>query len=154
VELLIVIDGTASADGFVVTLATVEAEGDAWDKANPGQYDAITSAIKSESLATLMYTSGTTGNPKGVMLDHDCWVYEGEAIDTMGILTPSDKQLLFLPLAHSFAKVLEIAFIRVGTPTAIDGDIDSLAANLIALQPTVTKSSTTRSSRVLRRAAA
>lgn len=137
VELLIVIDGTASADGFVVTLATVEAEGDAWDKANPGQYDAITSAIKSESLATLMYTSGTTGNPKGVMLDHDCWVYQGEAIDTMGILTPSDKQLLFLPLAHSFAKVLEIAFIRVGTPTAIDGDIDALAANLIALQPTV-----------------
>lgn len=133
----VIIDGAASADGFILTLAQLEAEGEAWDKANPGQYDAVTSAIKSESLATLMYTSGTTGNPKGVMLDHDCWVYEGEAIDTMGILTPSDKQLLWLPLAHSFAKVLEIAFIRVGTPTAIDGDVDSLGANLLAVQPTV-----------------
>lgn len=137
VKNLVIIDGEGSADGFVITLAALEAEGEAWDKANPGQYDAITSAIRSESLATLMYTSGTTGNPKGVMLDHDCWVYEGEAIDTMGILTPSDKQFLFLPLAHSFAKVLEIAFIRVGTPTAIDGDIDALGANLLTVQPTV-----------------
>ncbi len=134
---VIVIDGSASVDGFVIPLAQLETEGEAWDKANPGEYDRITGAIRSESLATLMYTSGTTGNPKGVMLDHDCWVYEGEAIDTLGILTPSDKQYLFLPLAHSFAKVLEIAFIRVGTPTAIDGDIDALGANLQSIQPTV-----------------
>lgn len=134
---IIQIEGDSSADGFVIGLADLEREGEAWDKANPGQYDAITGAIRSESLATLMYTSGTTGNPKGVMLDHDCWVYEGEAIDTMGILTPSDKQFLFLPLAHSFAKVLEIAFIRIGTPTAIDGDIDALGANLVTVQPTV-----------------
>ncbi len=137
VQNIVIIDGEGGSEGFVLTLGQLETEGEAWDKANPGEYDRITGAIRSESLATLMYTSGTTGNPKGVMLDHDCWVYEGEAIDTMGILTPSDKQFLFLPLAHSFAKVLEIAFIRVGTPTAIDGDIDSLAANLVSVQPTV-----------------
>ncbi|HSF79168.1 MAG TPA: AMP-binding protein, partial [Steroidobacteraceae bacterium] len=55
----------------------------------------------------LMYTSGTTGRPKGVELLHDCWVYEAEAIDALGILTSEDKQYLWLPLSHSFGKVLE-----------------------------------------------
>jgi long-chain acyl-CoA synthetase len=135
---LVLLDGAApGGDGYVVTLADLEARGEAWDKANPGVYDTVSGAVGPDSLATLIYTSGTTGQPKGVCLTHDCWVYEGEAIDTIGLMTPADKQLLWLPLAHSFAKVLEIAFIRIGVPTAIDGDIDALRDNLAATQPTV-----------------
>lgn len=133
---VIVVEGSGSPDGYVLTLAQLEADGKAWDEANPGKYDEISGAVRSDSLATLIYTSGTTGKPKGVMLSHDCWVYEGEAIDSIGLLTPADKQFLFLPLAHSFAKVLEVAFIRIGVPTAIDGDIDALVDNLGATSPT------------------
>jgi long-chain acyl-CoA synthetase len=133
---VIVIDGASSADGFVRTLAELEEQGRAWDAANPGAYDLAAEAVGSESLATLIYTSGTTGKPKGVMLSHDCWVYEGEAMDALGLLSPADKQFLFLPLAHSFAKVLEAAIIRIGIPTAVDGDIDSLVDNLAVVQPT------------------
>lgn len=133
---VIVMDGTASADGWVLTLAELEKRGAAWDTSNRGEYDRIADAVGSEQLATLIYTSGTTGNPKGVILTHDCWVFEGEAIDSIGILSPADKQYLFLPLAHSFGKVLECAQLRIGFATAIDGDIDTLVANLAVQQPT------------------
>ncbi|MDP2317639.1 MAG: long-chain fatty acid--CoA ligase [Pseudomonadota bacterium] len=136
IERVYIIDGKASADGWVMSLAELEKIGHAWDAANPGAYDAVADAVGPDHLATLIYTSGTTGKPKGVMLTHDNWVYEGEAIDNLGIITPADKQFLFLPLAHSFAKVLELAFIRIGVPTAVDGDIDSLVDNLGVVKPT------------------
>ena len=43
-----------------------------------------------------------------VMLTHDAWVYEAEAVDSLGLLAPVDRQYLFLPLAHVFAKVLQV----------------------------------------------
>jgi long-chain acyl-CoA synthetase len=136
VKHLILFEGAPSADGWIIPLAQLEKQGQEWDAQNPGEYDRVADAVGPDHLATLIYTSGTTGKPKGVMLTHDNWVYEGEAVDAMGMITPSDKQFLFLPLAHSFAKVLEIAFIRIGTPTAVDGDIDSLVDNLAAVKPT------------------
>ena len=133
---VVVMDGSASADGWVLTLADLERRGAEWDAAHAGEYDRIADSVGPEQLATLIYTSGTTGNPKGVILSHDCWVFEGEAIDAIGILSPADKQYLFLPLAHSFGKVLECAQLRIGFATAVDGDIDTLVANLAVQQPT------------------
>ncbi len=125
-----------AADDWVIDLPQLEELGREWDQANPGELQRIGDAIESDCLATLIYTSGTTGKPKGVMLSHDCWVYEGEAIDNLNVLLPSDKQYLFLPLSHSFAKVLELAFIRMGVPTVVDGNIDNLVANLGEVRPT------------------
>jgi long-chain acyl-CoA synthetase len=71
------------------------------------------------------------------MLTHANWVYEANAIHEMKTLVPEDKHYLFLPLAHSFAKVLEVASIRIGVPTAVDGSIDDLVANLGVARPTV-----------------
>jgi long-chain acyl-CoA synthetase len=72
-----------------------------------------------------------------VVLSHDNWVYEAGAIEEMEVLTPEDKQFLFLPLAHSFAKVLEVGFIRAGVWTAVDGNLDELIDNVAAARPTV-----------------
>ncbi|TVQ89908.1 MAG: long-chain fatty acid--CoA ligase [Deltaproteobacteria bacterium] len=131
-----VIDGTPSEDGWIVTLATLASEGDAFAEGHPDTYDEVSSAIGPERLATLIYTSGTTGVPKGVMITHDSWVFESEAIDKMGFITPADKQFLFLPLAHVFAKIMQVIFIRLGVPTAIDGNLDALIDNLAVQQPT------------------
>jgi long-chain acyl-CoA synthetase len=134
---LIQIDGEpANPDGWTISLAELERRGDAWNAANPGRLDGVIAAVGPEDLATLIYTSGTTGRPKGVMLTHDNWVFEAETIAGLNMLRPTDKQLLFLPLAHSFGKVLEVAFIHLGVPTAIDGVIDDLVANLAAVRPT------------------
>jgi long-chain acyl-CoA synthetase len=139
---LIQIDGEPATqdgknDGWTISLAELERRGDAWNAANPGRLDEVIAAVGPEDLATLIYTSGTTGRPKGVMLTHDNWVFEAETIADVNILGPTDKQLLFLPLAHSFGKVLEVAFIHLGVNTAIDGVIDDLVANLAVVRPTI-----------------
>jgi long-chain acyl-CoA synthetase len=130
-------DAVAGGAGWVITLDELTARGAAWDAEHSGGVDRVAAAVGPEDLATLIYTSGTTGKPKGVMLSHDNWVFEAEAIAQIALLEPEDKQFLFLPLAHSFAKVLEVAMIGIGTPTAIDGSIDELVDNVGATRPTV-----------------
>jgi long-chain acyl-CoA synthetase len=132
------IDGEpAAGDPWMMSIGALEALGEEWSRANPGGFEAVGASVGPDDLATLIYTSGTTGKPKGVMLSHSNWVFEGEAIAEMNLLEAEDRQHLFLPLAHSFAKVLEVGFIRVGCPTAVDGDVDKLVDNLAVIRPTV-----------------
>ena len=136
VERVVCITGPGSDDGWAVPLSELEKQGAAWNAENPGAYEAGIAEVQPDHLATLIYTSGTTGEPKGVELVHDCWVYEAEAMDGLGIMSPADKQFLWLPLSHSFGKVLEAAVIRIGIPTAIDGRLDRIVPNLATVQPT------------------
>ena len=57
-------------------------------------------------------------------------------MEAMGTMAATDRQLLFLPMAHVFAKVLEVAIIKMGIPTAIDGSIDRLVENMGTIRPT------------------
>ncbi len=93
-------------------------------------------ATSPDSLATLIYTSGTTGRPKGVRLRHSAWTYEGYAVDAVHILSPDDLQFLWLPLAHSFGKVLLSAQLAIGFPTAVDGTVEKIIDNLAVIKPT------------------
>ncbi len=136
---VIVFDGESGAgdgDDWVITLAELEARGREADARDPSSYEEIVGRISPQSLATLIYTSGTTGRPKGVELDHDRWLYEGDAIDALRLLRPDDLQYLWLPLAHVFGKVLQAAQIRIGFPTAVDGDVERMVENLAAVRPT------------------
>ena len=103
---------------------------------DPAALQKAMDAIGPESLCTLIYTSGTTGRPKGVRLVHDNWTYEGAAIDKLGILLPDDLQYTWLPMSHSFAKVLLAAQLHIGFTTAIDGRIDKIVENLGVIRPT------------------
>ena len=130
---VVVFDGKASGDGFVITLDELQAAGKA---ASQADYEAVTKQAKNDGIATLIYTSGTTGKPKGVILTHDCWVYEGEAIKEMKLIVEDDVQFLWLPLAHSFGKVLEVAQLAIGFHTAVDGRVDKIVDNLGQVKPT------------------
>lgn len=90
-----------------------------------------------DDLASIVYTSGTTGKPKGVMLTHGNFVYEGAAIEKLGLLNPNDVQLLFLPLAHIFAKVLMLAWIKTGHVLAFAESIDKVVDNMAEVKPTM-----------------
>ena len=92
--------------------------------------------MKPQQLASIIYTSGTTGCPKGVRLTHDCWVYQSEAAESVNLFTERDHQFLWLPLAHSFGKVLEICAIRLGFPTTVDSRMQFLMENLARVRPT------------------
>jgi long-chain acyl-CoA synthetase len=136
VKHVVIIDGKSGHDGWVVSLDDLKRKGRERHQATPAQYEEVARSVESHHLATLIYTSGTTGMPKGVELTHDNWVFEGEAMDAIGVMSPADKQYLWLPMAHSFGKVLEVALIRIGIPTAIDGRIDKIVENLAVVKPT------------------
>ena len=96
----------------------------------------VAEEINADRLATLIYTSGTTGKPKGVRLRHKAWVYTGAAIADMGLLGEDDLQLLWLPLAHAFGKVLISTQLACGFASAIDSRVDKIVENTGVVKPT------------------
>ncbi|MGC5399708.1 AMP-dependent synthetase/ligase [Streptomyces sp. DT20] len=130
--------GPAEGDpeGWVLTLADLEALGTEHLAKNPAAITERVDAITPEQLATLIYTSGTTGRPKGVRLPHDNWSYMAKATVSTGLITKDDVQYLWLPLAHVFGKVLTSGQIEVGHVTAVDGRVDKIIENLPIVQPT------------------
>ena len=133
---IVLLEGEGEGDGFVLSTEELVEKGRAWDAEHPGRFEAIVASVRPNALATLMYTSGTTGRPKGVELTHDCWLYEAEGIDALGLLSEDDRQFLWLPLAHSFGKVLEAAQLRIGFSTAVDGRVERIVENLGQVRPT------------------
>ncbi|WP_129666460.1 AMP-dependent synthetase/ligase [Phytoactinopolyspora endophytica] len=132
---VVVIDGEGDGDK-VITLEDLETLGREHLEKEPTAVDDALAAVGPETLATLVYTSGTGGRPKGVHLVNDNWVYEGVAADSLGFVDLNDLQYLWLPLSHVFGKTLEAIQLRVGFPTAVDGDLDRIVENLGVVKPT------------------
>jgi long-chain acyl-CoA synthetase len=95
-------------------------------------------ALGPDSLATLIYTSGTTGRPKGCELTHGNFLAElGNAVRMLDVLfTPGASTLLFLPLAHVFARIIEIGVIMTGAKLGHTPDVRSLVPDLGNFKPT------------------
>jgi long-chain acyl-CoA synthetase len=136
---LVLVDGAPGEahKDWVITLAELEASGAAHLARDPRAIDDIVAGIKGEHLATLIYTSGTTGKPKGVRLLHECWAYCADAIDATRLWIADDVQYLWLPMSHSFGKVLMVGHIASGSVTAVDGRIPKLVENLAVVKPTL-----------------
>jgi long-chain acyl-CoA synthetase len=133
---VITFDGTSTPDGWAIPLAELEARGRAFDAEHPGAFEEHVAAVRPDALATLLYTSGTTGRPKGVELTHRCWVSQSRAVQETGILShPDPLQFFWLPLAHSFGKMIGTAQLRIGFPTAVDGRVDRIVENLGRVRP-------------------
>ncbi|MFF7200392.1 AMP-dependent synthetase/ligase [Streptomyces sp. NPDC008141] len=126
----------ADPEGWVLSLADLEARGAQYLETHPQAVKERVGAITADQLATLIYTSGTTGRPKGVRLPHDNWSYMAKAMAATGLIGPEDVQYLWLPLAHVFGKVLTSGQIEVGHVTAVDGRVDKIIENLPVVQPT------------------
>ena len=97
------------------------------------------SAVTPLSLATLIYTSGTTARPKGCMLTHGNFMFElGLAVDELDELFDSDgaSTLLFLPLAHVFARIIQIGAVKARVRLGHTADIKHLIPDLESFQPT------------------
>ena len=132
---IVVIDGPGDGDR-IITIDALRALGTATLAADPQVIDNRVADLTPDSLATLIYTSGTTGRPKGVELTHRSWVFQGASLDALGIITIDDLQYLWLPLSHSFGKVLLAFGVQVGFATAVDGRVPELVTNLATIRPT------------------
>jgi long-chain acyl-CoA synthetase len=95
-------------------------------------------AVRADDLATIIYTSGTTGRPKGCMLSHRN-IYTDIANTIPGLprfFEKSSSTLLFLPLAHSFARVIQAGVVTGRVHTAFTPDVKTLTDDLASFRPT------------------
>ena len=96
------------------------------------------SGVRADDTATIIYTSGTTGRPKGCLLTHRNFI--GELTAAMQhvpeVFQPGSSTLLFLPLAHVFARILEVATMMGGLRLGHSPSIANVAADLASFKPT------------------
>jgi long-chain acyl-CoA synthetase len=91
-----------------------------------------------DEIAGFVYTSGTTGLPKGVMLSHGNLTSNIAAVTSIFPLSADDRTLSFLPWAHAFGQTCELhILISVGASTAINDELPQLIDNLPEVQPTI-----------------
>ncbi len=130
----------------VVQLRGAHDPGDAWVLAaedverrgagKAAELEARTAAVGRDDLATIIYTAGTTGRPKGVVLTHASLLYEAEAVTDVGLLVPDELQLIYLPLAHSLGKVLVIAWLATGHVLAFAESPATVMRDVLEVKPT------------------
>jgi long-chain acyl-CoA synthetase len=102
------------------------------------ELDARRATLTADSLATLIYTSGTTGRPKGCELTHGNFLFEiNNGMTLLGrFLSVEGSLLLFIPLAHVLARVLEVGAVKTRTVVGHTPDVKNLVADLGEFQPT------------------
>lgn len=108
----------------------------ALEKPDPG-FDAMVRATKPEELATIVYTSGTTGEPKGVMLTHRNLADNLRHSTDGYYIGPDDISISFLPLSHCLARHLDYAIYGNGGQIAYLPKFDDLVGAMKAVKPSI-----------------
>jgi long-chain acyl-CoA synthetase len=121
--------------GGATTLAELEAAGERLAD-SAGLLERRAAAVHPSAPATFVYTSGTTGPPKGVVLTHENFCFECAALSDCLPIGEDDEQLLFLPLAHIFAKILYLSSIHNGSRIAFAESIEKVVQNFSEVRPT------------------
>ncbi|MBN1962210.1 MAG: long-chain fatty acid--CoA ligase [Deltaproteobacteria bacterium] len=106
-------------------------------QSSKAEYDNSIKEINTDELACILYTSGTTGLPKGVMLTHNNWIFQAKGVKNINLLNHEDILMLFLPLAHSFAQVVIAAWTYLGFVLVFPESIEKIIDNAAESQPTV-----------------
>ena len=100
--------------------------------------DERAASIEHDNPATLVYTSGTTGRPKGCVITHLNLIWTiRQVIESQPQLVSADNRTLtFLPLAHILARVVQLTAMTAGVPVGFGGGIRTLTADLAEIKPT------------------
>ncbi len=144
VEKIIVFDTIDAYDGKEVPMENVLAEGDRFLETN---YDTLidrSKGVKGNDMANISYTSGTTSDPKGVMLSHRNYTANVEQCMSLVKLSPEDSNLIIIPLDHCFGHVVgfytfmaygaNVATVQTGK-TPIES-LKNIPLNIMEFQPT------------------
>ena len=98
-------------------------------------FEARAADINLDDLAAIVYTSGTTGVPKGAMLTHENFLFTSWSILECLHSEEHFETLLFLPLAHAFARMIVFCCMRAGYTLAFAESLETIAENMAEIRP-------------------
>ncbi len=127
-------NGSAGKPHEPITLEQLRGRGRA---GNPEDLQARRQAVKPEDPFTFIYTSGTTGPPKGCVLTHGNYRAIVDMVGEVGEIRDDEVTYLYLPLAHSFALLIQLAAFDLGSTLAyFGGDTKQIVPELMEVKPT------------------
>jgi long-chain acyl-CoA synthetase len=129
---VILFNGEAGKDDWVITFDQFLALGKEIDD---GAFQERTGQVTAKNTAGIVYTSGTTGVPKGVVLTHDNLTYTCQSVYQSGEFKEGEEMFVFLPLAHVFARTSCYTAVRTGNRTSFARSIDSLLEDFALAAP-------------------
>ncbi len=116
-----------------IPMAAIEAAG---ERADPAGWEARYSSVTPDDICTFIYTSGTTGPPKGCVISHGNYRAMLDMTQEASVVDPEDVTYLFLPLAHSFALLIQFGSFDVGANLAYwERDPLKIIPNLSEVKP-------------------
>ena len=129
-EHVILIEGEADD---AIAMAEIERRGEAGEEA---EWRARYSSVTRDDICTFIYTSGTTGPPKGCVISHGNYRAMLDMTQEVAVVEPDDIAYLFLPLAHSFALLIQFGSFDVGATLAYwERDPLKIVENLGEVRP-------------------
>ncbi len=137
IDTIVLMDGTSRKKG-VVTYNKLLKDGQAHAKSHEGAFEKMKAAVKPNDLASLVYTSGTTGDPKGVVLTHNNFASNVKSAQKAVEITTEDTFLSFLPLSHVFERTGgHFTAYSSGAHVYFARSIDTLTDDMQVAKPTL-----------------
>jgi long-chain acyl-CoA synthetase len=130
-EHIVLMTGT---DPAALSMTDLAAKGEAVDQA---RWEQRYSAVTPSDICTFIYTSGTTGPPKGCVISHGNYRAMLDMVNSTSVIEPEDVTYLYLPLAHSFALLIQLGSFDLGSTIAYwERDPLKILPNMAELKPT------------------
>jgi len=139
-EKIVVIDpeGCDLSNPLLMPMSELLERGRELGSREPGLFERLGDAIGVEDLATLVYTSGTTGHPKGAMISHSNILAVFDALDTCVPAYDTDETVPFLPLSHVFERIAGHFYgMKVGITTHYAQSFDTIIEDIAEKRPTI-----------------
>ena len=133
---LILLDPVAAMPTQALPWTALVREGEARHQGEPQAFDTIRSGVGPDDLASILYTSGTTGEPKGVMLTHGNFSANLRAVRRAIPINDRSVALSFLPLSHAFERLVDFACLDAGATIAYAESLEALMGNIAEIHPT------------------
>jgi long-chain acyl-CoA synthetase len=130
-EQVVIMEGTA---GDAIDLDELRRRGEGHDRS---EWEARYAAVTPDDVCTFIYTSGATGPPKGCVISHGNYRAMLDMVNQTSVIEEEDVTYLYLPLAHSFALLIQLGSFDLGATLAYwQNDPNQIMPDLAELKPT------------------